>query len=268
MSQHNAERNATDGRIVTSKQGSIFVISIDRPSKLNGFSGVMLDELGSAFSAMEQDPKIRCGVLCAVGDNFTAGLELNKLSNRFAEGKSLFPEDEVDPVNLKRLRSKPLVAAVQGICFTLGIELMLAADIVVAASNCRFSQLEVKRGIMASAGATIRMAERAGLGNALRYLLTGDEFDAATALRLGFVQEVVAPGAQFDRAIQLAKSIAEAAPLAVAATLSNARKSVVEGPSIAAAEIGELQARLRASEDAQEGVRSFVERRTARFAGR
>ena len=176
------------------KEGAILVITIDRPAKLNGFSAVMLDELSQAFTEMENDPAIRCGVLCATGKNFSAGLELSKLTERFAEGKSLFPPDETDPVNLRKLRSKPVVAAVRGICFTLGIELMLAADIVVAASDCRFAQLEVQRGIMATAGATIRMAERAGLGNALRFLLTGDEFNSETALRLGFVQEVVAPG--------------------------------------------------------------------------
>jgi enoyl-CoA hydratase/carnithine racemase len=118
-----------------------------------------------------------------------------------------------------------LVSAVQGICFTLGIELMLASYIVVAASDCRFAQIEVKRGIMPSAGATIRMTERAGLSNALRYLLTGDEFNAETALRLGFVQEVVAPGIERQRAMEIATLISQQAPLAVSATLANARKA-------------------------------------------
>ena len=157
---------SNDGRIATEKSGHIFLIVIDRPKKLNGFSVKMLSELGQAFSAMEDDSDIRCGVLCAEGRNFTAGLELNQVAKHLAEG-ALFPEDNVDPVNLHgRLRTKPLVSAVQGICFTLGIELMLASDIVVAASDCRFAQIEVKRGIMPSAGATIRMTERAGLGNA------------------------------------------------------------------------------------------------------
>src|SRR4029077_12877056 len=88
---------------------------------------------------------------------------------------------------------------------------MLASDIVVAASDCRFAQIEVKRGIMPSAGATIRMTERAGLGNALRYLLTGDEFNAETALRLGFIQEVVAPGSERQRAIEIATLISQQA---------------------------------------------------------
>jgi enoyl-CoA hydratase len=146
---------SNDGRIATEKSGHILLIVIDRllividrPKKLNGFSVKMLSELGQAFSAMEDDPDIRCGVLCAEGRNFTAGLELSQVAKHLAESP-LFPADGVDPVNLHgSIRTKPLVSAVQGICFTLGIELMLASDIVVAASDCRFAQIEVKRGIM------------------------------------------------------------------------------------------------------------------------
>jgi enoyl-CoA hydratase len=259
---------SNDGRIATEKSGHVFLIVIDRPKKLNGFSLKMLSELGQAFSAMEDDVDIRCGVLCAEGRNFTAGLELNQVAKHLAEG-TLFAVKDVDPVNLHgRLRTKPLVSAVQGICYTLGIELMLASDFVVAASDCRFAQIEVKRGIMPSGGATIRMSERAGLGNALRYLLTGEEFDAETALRLGFVQEVVAPGRERHRAIELATLISANAPLAVAATLANARTAVFEGPNVAAAQLQTEQRRLLASEDAAEGVGSFIEKRPATFLGR
>lgn len=269
MSGNDTSQAASDGRIVVRRDDPVMMIGIDRVAKLNGFSAVMLKELAEAYTAMEQDPSIRCGVLYAEGPHFTAGLELDRVAHLFSQGRPLFPGGEIDPIGLRPpIRSKPLVAAVQGICFTLGIELMLAADIVIAASDCRFAQLEVRRGIMANQGATIRISERAGLGNALRYLLTGEEFDAETALRLGLVQEVVAPGTQVERAAALARTIANQAPLAVAATLANARKAVFSGADAAAAELDELQSQLMSSEDAAEGVLSFKQRRPARFSGR
>ena len=166
------------------------------------------------------------------------------------------------------VRTKPVVCAVQGICFTLGIELMLSTDIVIAADTCRFAQIEVKRGIMPTGGATIRMVERAGWGNAQRYLLTGDEFGPAEALRLGFVQEVVPAGQEKARALELAKRVAAQAPLAVRASLASSRVYVEQGPNAAVREFAAQQAKLRESEDSKEGLRSFVERRTAMFKGK
>ena len=166
-----------------------------------------------------------------------------------------------------RRRSKPMVVAVKGITFTVGIELMLAADIVVAASDCRFSQLEVKRGIMATGGATLRMAERSGLGNAMLHLLTGDEFGAAEALRLNYVQKVVDPAQVLREALQIAEQIAAQAPLAVVATRLNVLKALEDGPMASMGEFEATQQRLANSEDAKEGVRSFVERRPAKFVG-
>jgi enoyl-CoA hydratase/carnithine racemase len=157
---------------------------------------------------------------------------------------------------------------VHGICFTLGIEMMLAADVVIAASDTRFAQVEVRRGLVPTGGATIRMVERAGWGNAMRYLLTGDEFDAQTALRLGFVQEIVEPGRQKARAIELARHIAAQAPLAVSATIENARIALGRGPAEAAALFGATQSRLLASDDFQEGLRSFRDKRPAQFRGK
>ena len=258
-----------DGRITTERIDRVFVIGIDRPKKLNGFSPKMLIELAEAIAAFEHDGEAWVGLLYAHGANFTAGLELDKVAPFMKERGSVVPVGAIDPLSLRPpIRSKPLVCAVQGICFTLGIELMLAADIVVAADDCRFAQIEVKRGIMPTGGATIRMVERAGWGNAQRYLLTGDEFGAEEALRLGFVQEVVAAGRQKERALEIARAIAAQAPLAVQASLASSRKSVEEGPHAAIRDFASEQARLMASEDAGEGLRSFVERRQGRFAGR
>lgn len=250
----------------------VLLISINRPAKRNGFTPKMFRELGEAYTRLDDDPALRVGVLHAMGEHFTAGLDLPTIAPLMQRGEKAVPLGLVDPLNLGmegyRRRTKPMLVAVKGITYTLGIELMLAADIVVAADNCRFSQLEVKRGIMATGGATLRMAERAGLGNALLHLLTGDEFGSAEALRLNFVQKVVPAGRELDEALRLAQVIAAQAPLAVVATRLNALKAVEHGPLVAMHEFIPVQRRLANSIDAAEGVRSFVEKRPARFSGR
>jgi enoyl-CoA hydratase len=164
--------------------------------------------------------------------------------------------------------SKPLVMAVQGITFTIGIEMLLAADIRIAASDARFAQLEIARGLYPLGGATFRLVREAGWGNAMRYLLTADEFDAAEALRIGLVQEVTEPGQQLARAISIAERVAAQAPLGVQATLRSARLGLLEGENAAAASVrADMPAILR-SEDFKEGLASFRERRTANFSGK
>jgi enoyl-CoA hydratase/carnithine racemase len=261
-----------EGTITTERRQGLLLVGIQRPGKRNGFTPRMFRELAQAYTLLDEDPELRVGVLFAHGAHFTAGLDLPAIAPFMQRGEKLWPEGAVEPLDLGtpgfRRRTKPMVVAVQGITYTLGIELMLAADIVVAADDCRFSQLEVRRGIMATGGATLRMAQRAGLGNALLHLLTGDEFGAAEALRLNFVQKVVPAGEQLAEAIRIAEAIAAQAPQAVVATRLNALKALERGPLEAMAEFVPVQQRLARTEDAAEGVRSFVERRAARFAGR
>jgi enoyl-CoA hydratase len=261
-----------EGSIDLEVRDSVLLIGINRPNKRNGFTPKMYRELGEAYTRLDDDPSLRVGVLHAMGDHFTAGLDLPTIAPLMQRGEKAVPLGWVDPLNLGmegyRRRTKPMVVAVQGITYTLGIELMLAADIVVAADNCRFSQLEVKRGIMATGGATLRMAERAGMGNALLHLLTGDEFGSAEALRLNFVQRVVPVGEQLNEALKIATAIAAQAPLAVVATRQSALKAVEQGPLVAMHEFISVQKTLSNSEDAKEGVQSFIEKRDARFTGK
>jgi enoyl-CoA hydratase len=260
-----------DGSIDTSVHGGILQICINRPAKRNGFTPKMFLELGQAYTRLDDDPALRVGVLYAAGDHFTAGLDLPTIAPLMQRGEKAVPHGLVDPLNLGmegyRRRTKPMVVAVKGITYTLGIELMLAADIVVAASDCRFSQLEVQRGIMATGGATLRMAERAGAGNALLHLLTADVFGADEALRLNFVQKIVAPDQVLNEAMRIAELIAAQAPLAVVATRQNVLKAIEHGPLLAMHDFIGVQQHLSKSKDAAEGVASFVERRPARFTG-
>lgn len=258
-----------EGEIVVERRGALLLIGINRPLKRNSFTPAMFDGLAAAFQRAEDEADIRVCVLHALGDHFSAGLQLDLFVDRLREGRPLAPDAGIDPFQLRPpWRAKPCVAAMQGLCYTIAIELMLAADVAVAASDCRFAQLEPRRGIMANHGGVHRMVARAGAGNAMRWLLTADEFDAATALSLGFVQEVVEPGRQLERAVQIAERIAQSAPLALAATLQNARAYASAGASAAVAELGPAQAGLMRTQDAAEGVRSFRERRAAVFRGR
>ncbi len=256
------------GSISTEQRGPVFLIGLDRPKKLNGLTPEMLRALARAFTTFEQDDALRVAVLHAHGPNFTAGLQLDRCAPIMERGESLYPLDCVDPMGLREpIRTKPVVAAVRGICFTAGLELMLACDMVVAGDDSRFSQLEVKRGIMPTGGATIRFVERAGWGNAQRLLLTGMEFDAVEAHRCGLVQEIVPATGVLDRAVELAKEVAACAPLAVQASLASSRRYADFGQLPAAAALDSAQRRLAASQDAREGVQSFLERRPARFTG-
>ena len=260
-----------ESRITIEQSGQILLIGLNRPAKRNAFDRQMLDELAMAYAQLEDSDDIRCGVLFAEGEMFTAGLDLAALAPKIAlSGEFAYPENSIDPLGLygERVRTKPIVAAVHGKCLTVGIELLLATDVRISSENATFAQIEIKRGIFPFGGATLRFPEIAGWGNAMRWLLTGDEFDAKEALRIGLVQEVVAHGKHLDKAIEIAETIAKQAPLGVRATIASARKSQLEGFDAAAKDLMPQVMKLFASEDASEGVQSFIERRDGNFKGK
>ena len=256
-------------RITLEVREHVLLIGLNRADKRNAFDLAMLRGLAEAMTRYEDDPELRCALLFGHGEHFTAGLDLAEVGPAVARGEPLFPADAVDPLGMfGRVRSKPLVLAMQGWCLTIGIELALAADIRVAAPDTRFGQIEIKRGIFPFGGATLRMPQQLGWGNAMRWLLTGDTLDAAEALRIGLVQELSEPGQQLARATAIAETIARQAPLGVQATLRSARVALEQGPAAALAPLLADVRAVMASDDAREGLRSFVERREARFTGR
>lgn len=255
------------GRVRHERGDHILKIVIDNPSKKNSFTPEMMVELSEALTLLDREDDLWVGVLCAAGTDFTAGLDMPKF---FGPGvkPAARPEDNVDPFGLSNRCRKPVVTAVQGIVFTVGIEMMLAGDIVVAADDCRFCQMEAKRGIAPLGGAHFRFVTRAGWGNAMYHLMLCDEFSSDEAYRIGLVQEVVPAGRQVQRAMEIARLISANAPLGIQVTKEAGREFIAAGERAAIDAIPRIRERVMDSEDAAEGIRSFVERRPAVFHGR
>jgi enoyl-CoA hydratase len=253
-------------RITVETREHLLLIGLNRTAKRNAFDLQMYAELAQAYGSYERDPQLRCAVLYAHGDHFAGGIELPQWAPFFRDGRMPpLPAGAIDPLMREQSLGKPLVIAVQGWCLTIGLELLLAADIRVAADNTRFAQIEIKRGIYPIGGATVRLVQELGWGNAMRILLTGDEFGSEQAYRLGLVQEVAPAGEQLERAIDIATTIARQSPVGVRATLASARLARQDGERVAFARmLIDLQAAM-ATDDAVEGLNAFLERREPRF---
>lgn len=258
-------------RISVDRDGHVLLIGVNRPEKRNAFDLATIEQFSAAYQRLGGDEGLRVGVVYGHGPHFSAGLDLAEVGPAVAEGGPgvLTGRGAYDPFGLwGEPVPKPVVLAVQGIAFTLSIELALASDIVVAADDVRFRQLEVGRGILPFGGGASRAPAQLGWGNAMRFLLTAEEFGAEEAVRIGLVQEVVPAGRQVERAVEIARVVAAQAPLGVQATLANARAARAAADRAAVEHLRRVLPDILASEDAAEGARSFLERREGRFTGR
>ena len=260
---------AAPGTVDVERRGGVLLVGINRPHALNRLDVPTLIGLQKAYWQFEHDDGLRVAVLHGVGPNFCMGLDIPSFTAAQAAG-TYPPKDPdlINPLGLRPpVRSKPVVVAVQGGIRGVGIELAHAADIRVAASDSRFGHLEVTVGVFPAGGDSVRFTREAGWGNAMRYMLTGDEWDAAEAYRLGLVQEIVPPGRQLDRAVALATKIAANAPLGVRATLASARQAIAGEDTAMLALAAEFR-RVLDSDDAKEAQAALREGRKPVFQGR
>lgn len=259
------------------RRGPILLIGLNRPEKRNALNQKMLRELSAAYAALCDEPDLRCGVLHSTADLFSAGLDLVDMAPMLtAESDEAAPvltaEDEVDPFGgasasgrVGRPRTKPIVTAVEGRCHTAGLELALATDIVVAGGDAIFAQDEVRHGLMPLGGAVERFVRRCGWGEAMRWLLTGEAFSAAEALRIGVAQEVTPAGSALARALEIAGAVAAAAPAGIRGVLENAALAELTAAAAHLRPYG--RAHISRSQDLQEGLMARFEKRAPVFTG-
>jgi enoyl-CoA hydratase/carnithine racemase len=247
--------------------GHICVISLDNVAKKNAITPELMSQLSAHLTTFQDDDDLWVAVLDPAGEHTTAGLDMPKFFGPTATAKPI-PKDQVDPFALYRRTTKPVISVVHGITYTIGIEMMLAGDIVIAADTARFCQLESKRGIAPLGGAHFRYLTRTGWGNAMYHLFLCDEFGAQEALRIGFVQEVHPYGKHRERAMEIARKICKCAPLGLRATKKAALKYLEQSERAAVEVIPSIEKAVFGTEDFKEGLQSFIERREARFKGR
>ncbi|MEU6745439.1 enoyl-CoA hydratase-related protein [Spirillospora sp. NPDC046719] len=253
-----------DGELLVADHGYVRVLTINRPHALNALTAVLGDRLGEALALADADPHVRTIVITGSGERaFCAGGDLKEMN---ASSSSSGRGTRVVTRLVQQRLATPVIAAVNGLAYGGGLELMLGCDLVVSASHARFALPEVKRGLLASGGGLIRLPDIVGQRRALQMLLTGEPIDAPTAHEWGLVNTLAPQGEVLATALGLASSIADNAPLSVrlskAVVYQTARLPEAEAWALTASH----HAQLMKSDDAVEGPRAFAEKRPPRWA--
>jgi 2-oxoglutaroyl-CoA hydrolase len=257
MSQHDGFRVERD------EERGVATITLDVPGKLNRVSMAARDELRGVFEALDRDLAVRFVVLAGAGETFTAGGDIPGFLQRSPWDVSRLADNVAAPERC----SKPVVAALRGYCFGVGLELALACDFRLAADDLQLGFPEVTIGMIPGSGGTQRLARLVGLGRAKDIVMRGRRVSAEEALALGLVTEVVAPDALDDAVRALVDDHARHSPLALAMA-KRVLNQAYEGPLAQGLELeGLAYGLLRQTHDFREGVESFVEKRPPEFSG-
>lgn len=244
----------------------VAIITLDRPEARNAVNGELASGLEAALDRFESDDGLWVGILRGEGPAFSAGADLKAVASGAREG--LRTERGGFGGIVRRERTKPLIAAVQGPALAGGCEIVLACDLVVASERAIFGLPEVKRSLVATAGGLIRLPRALGRAVAMECILTGEPIDAARAYALGMVNRVVPPEQLMDAALDLAARICANAPLAVRRSRDIAAKALTESDETLWAMCQEASRWVATTEDYAEGPRAFIEKRAPVWKGR
>jgi enoyl-CoA hydratase len=251
------------------KEGTLAILTIDRPDRLNAIDNATVEEIDSALTDIETDKDLRVLILTGAGEKaFVAGADIRELSER----------DRIDGRRDTRRRQEvytrieqleiPSIAAINGFAFGTGLELAMACTFRIASATAKLGQPEVKLGIIPGAGATQRLPLLVGRGAALEMILTGEPITAEHALKIGLVHRVVLPNELLDECRTLVQTLTSRPRLALQygkeAVMRAGEGSLAEG----LAHESYLHALACASDDKREGIAAFLEKRAPRFTGR
>jgi enoyl-CoA hydratase len=256
-----------DPMLTVEREGGVAVVVLRRPAQLNALGTEMIAALDGALTTVADDPAVRVIVISGEGKAFSAGADIKEFGALAGplEFRAFIERLETVIRRLERL-TQPSVAAVNGIAFGGGLELALACDLRVVDEGARLGVPEIKLGLLPGAGGTQRLPRIVAPAVAMQMLMTGDPIDAAEAHRIGLANEIAPAGTALDRALQLARTLAARAPLALAA-VKRLREAWALPLDVALDHERETVSMLFATKDRAEGTAAFVEKREARFRG-
>lgn len=251
-------------------KGRLAYVTINRPERRNAIDPETSRELKDAFEAFKADDDVWAAIVTGAGDQaFSAGADLVAMAQAFARGGD-GPGFDVPFAGITRGFDcwKPIIAAINGYCLAGGLELALSCDIRIAAEHATFGLPEPKRAIIPAAGGTQRLPRVVPMAFAMELLLSGERFDAETALRFGLVSRVVPSDRLMPVVEEVAAKVLECGPLAVRAikesVLRGREMSLVDGLKLES----EMAGRVFRSEDAREGPTAFAQKRKPLYKGR
>jgi len=243
------------------REGHLWIISMRRESKRNAINREMADQLDAALNQLDDDDSLWAGVLTGTDAIFCAGSDLTC-------GGDYVTERGGEYGIIRRVRRKPLVAAVEGAALGGGLEIVLSCDLVVASSSARFGLPEVSIGVIPTCAALFRAPNALPLNLARELILTGDPIAAERAHQAGLGNHLTEPGAALPRAVELASRITRNAPLSVQQCLQSVNELSASGDELGWRLTERALDGIKNTEDVREGVRAFLEKRPPHWNGR
>jgi enoyl-CoA hydratase len=253
--------------ITTANEGAINIITLNRPDKLNALNYELIQEVGKAVKAANEDAQIRGIIITGSGEKaFAAGADISEFAAFSSQEAQKLSKDGNDVFDSIEQSKKPVIAAVNGFALGGGCELAMSCHIRIASENAKFGQPEVNLGLTPGYGGTQRLVQLVGKGKALEYLMTGDMINATEAHRLGLVNDVVPQTELMDKCKALLAKVQTKAPLAIAAVIECVNDYFKDGTNGYVSEIHAF-GNLFETEDFKEGTTAFLEKRKAEFKG-